>query len=649
MPSSHFSNNDFQHRFMGKGQGKNKYFLFVFTIGLLFFCTIIRSGIIVDKSFLPRFLLLSVLLLITYLVRFRKKKFIRNTLFECSFVLFYLWNLLSCFWAISPSEALMQSQLVFISLALFLIISAFFNENKAFENIFIKTHLFALLFSFALAFYKMFTLPFFDPYKIISISANNNLYSGFLIISLPLVFTGYVINRGFWKYLSVLVGIMAIFFIIITQSRAAYIGLFFATAVSFIFLIFKYSNAFSKRNILVGIMAAFILSSGVFVFYSSLDTTRQNYFLSKVPVWEYFKSYENASAEKMQKQRKAKANLTQMAAFDFSEEYYENANLRVIFWKKSLCLINSNPVLGVGAGNWRINIPSCKEPVNPDHTIKNYTYSQPHNEWIGIISELGIVGFILSLFIFFIPVAIVFYRIGFTVPKPHISVLFYASFIFGFYLFSSFDFPLRRVEHNVIFFAVFAFLLQKIQLKSCNLRIINSKLSFHQTLFSFFFILMLIFSVFIASVRIRSEYFTLKMFRNEKQNDDNVIHYCQKAENIFYRITPNALPIAWFEGVAYYRKGDVNSALSCFNRALKSTPFEVRVLNDYAASLFKLQKTNFAKGILLHTIDIDPYFDDAKFNIGAIYYFAGQRDSALYYINRCRDSQKKEDFLKELR
>jgi tetratricopeptide (TPR) repeat protein len=73
------------------------------------------------------------------------------------------------------------------------------------------------------------------------------------------------------------------------------------------------------------------------------------------------------------------------------------------------------------------------------------------------------------------------------------------------------------------------------------------------------------------------------------------------------------------------------------------------VLNDYAAALFNSKKPDDAKAILLQTIDIDPYFDDARFNLAAVYYFAGQRDSALFYIERCRDSQKKEDFLKELR
>jgi tetratricopeptide (TPR) repeat protein len=162
------------------------------------------------------------------------------------------------------------------------------------------------------------------------------------------------------------------------------------------------------------------------------------------------------------------------------------------------------------------------------------------------------------------------------------------------------------------------------------------------------FLFLLLFSVFIGAVRIRGEYYTLKMFSNEKRNDDNVIRYCRKAENVFYRITPNTLPLAWFEGVAHYRKGDVKSAIPCFEKALKSTPFEVRVLNDYAAALFNSQKPDKAKTILLKTVDIDPWFDDARFNLAAIYYFAGQRDSALFYIKSCRDSMKKEEFMKEL-
>jgi len=128
-----------------------------------------------------------------------------------------------------------------------------------------------------------------------------------------------------------------------------------------------------------------------------------------------------------------------------------------------------------------------------------------------------------------------------------------------------------------------------------------------------------------------------------------VIEYCHKAENPFYHITPNALPISWFEGVAHYRLGEIDVAEKCFRHALKMTPYEVRVLNDYSAALFQTGKPAEAIKTLKKTLVIDPFFDDARFNLGAVYYLTGQRDSARVQINACRDSQKKSDFLEEMK
>ncbi|MFH1159824.1 MAG: O-antigen ligase family protein [bacterium] len=619
----------------------------VFTIGVLCLANLIRSGVIVDNSFLPRVLLLSLLLLIAILTGLRNKLALRRNVFEISFVLFYAWNLLSCLWATSFPEAIIQAQLVFLGFAVFLIVSAYLRKNDGFEGLFIKVQLIVLVFSFGLVLFKLATIEFFDPYKIRSISANNNLYSGFLLISLPLILTGYSIHRGFWKYLSAVVAVGCLFSIIIIQSRAVYLGVFAAGLITFSFILFRYRSVFTKRNILVGMASFVLLSILVAVFYLSLDQTRRSYFLSKIPVWQYIGSYENPDADRLRRKLETeKDNLSGIAPFDFSEDFYETANLRIIFWKKSRCLIAGHPLLGVGAGSWRLTIPSCSTPPNPDHTEKNYTYSQPHNEWISTFAELGIVGLILFLFLLIVPVGILFYRLARSAPKPDISVLFYASFIVGFYLFAVFDFPLKRVEHNVLLFSIFAFLLNKSPL--------NSQAPLFSTitarnLFSWTLILLLLFTVFVAAARIKGEYFTLRMFRNERKNDIQVIRYCKQAENAFYRITPNTLPLAWFEGVAWHRLGDVPKAAGCFRRALQSTPYEVRVLNDYGISLYALQETKEAKVVLLQSLEIDPYFDDAKLNLAAIYYLARQRDSALIYLSRCTDSQKKRDFLEEMK
>jgi tetratricopeptide (TPR) repeat protein len=301
----------------------------------------------------------------------------------------------------------------------------------------------------------------------------------------------------------------------------------------------------------------------------------------------------------------------QIAPFDVSEAYYENASLRLIFWKKSLCLIRSHPALGVGAGNWRLAVPGCRNPVNPEHTMNNYTYSQPHNEWICILSETGIVGLILALLIFILPVYIIIYRLVFSGSRP----------------------------------PMFAFMFSKIPLKITKVPLIWKM---PRRLFSPLFLGLLIFTVVLSSIRIRSEYFTLKMFRNERKKDEYVIYYNRSADNIFYRITPNTLPLAWFEGVAWYRSGQTESAVTCFEKALRCTPYEVRVLNDYGISLFNLHRTGEAKSILHRSIEIDPFFDDARFNLAAIHYLTSRPDSALYYVKSCRESRKKEEYLKEL-
>jgi tetratricopeptide (TPR) repeat protein len=401
---------------------------------------------------------------------------------------------------------------------------------------------------------------------------------------------------------------------------------------------------FTRKNLIVAALSLTMLSAGVFIFYHSLDQPRRNYFLSKVPVWQYFRSYEDGVKDLLQQRQKEKATLTGIPAFDFAGSYYENANLRIIFWKKSAGLFASHPFLGVGAGNWRINVASCPTPVNPDHIYKNYTYSQPHNEWIGFLTELGLPGLILALLLLVFPVVIVFYRLLIKSTKLPIAALFYASFIAGFLLFACFDFPFKRIEHNVVFFSVLAFLIAKVPMKELNVE--------HKWLtwkyLRFILVAGLIFSGVDAVMRIRGEFFTFRMFLHEGKNFDQVIINSQKAKSPFYKLTPNTLPLDWFSGVAHFRLREPEKALAEFNEALKITPYEVRVINDHATALYTLNKMGKAKSELQEALRIDPCFDEGRLNLAAILFFEGKTDSARILVKGCRESKKKQDFLMEL-
>ena len=430
----------------------------------------------------------------------------------------------------------------------------------------------------------------------------------------------------------------------ILQSRAVYIGLLLAIFLILFIISVRYRFLFTRKNLVVAAISFTMLSTGIFIFYHSLDPPRRKYFLSKVPVWQYFRSYEDGVKDLLQQRQKEKATLTGIPAFDFAGSYYENANLRIIFWKKSAGLFTSHPLLGVGAGNWRINVASCPTPVNPDHIYKNYTYSQPHNEWIGFLTELGLPGLILTLLLFIVPVVIVFYRLLVKSEKLPVAAIFYASFITGFLLFACFDFPFKRIEHNVIFFSALAFLIAKISLKE--LKITHNWLIWKY--FRFLLIAGLIITGVVVVIRIKGEFFTLRMFFHEGKNFNQVIINSQKAKSPFYKLTPNTLPLDWFSGVAHFRLQEPENALVEFYDALKITPYEVRVKNDYATALYTLKQIGKAKSELQESLRIDPFFDDGRFNLAAILFFEGKTDSARILVEGCRDSEKKQVFLMEL-
>ncbi len=615
-----------------------------YTVFLLLFVNQVRSGVLVDSSFLPRYLLLALLLAVISLALFGGFTRQRFTLFDLLFLAFAGWNLASAGWATVPSEALTEALLVVLSFGVWTVTRLLLDADPRFEKRFIAVALVAMACSFALAFFKMSRLTFFDPYQVRSIAANNNLFSGYLLLCLPLALAGYARFRGMMKYLSALCGVTAVFFMVIVQSRAAYLGLGFATLLALAGVMVRFRVHANPKNLAVTAASLLLLAAGIGLFYHSLDDTRRSYFLSKVPVWQYFRSYDRGVEELLEKRKKERAALTGISEFDFAGSYYENASLRMIFWKRSATLLAQHPMLGTGAGNWRIMAPSVPEPANPDHTFKNYTYSQPHNEWIGFATELGLPGLALAVVFFLGPAAAALARIAGKRKTVPLTALLYASFLAGFCLYACFDFPFRRVEHNILYFSINAFLFHTLMKteEPAPLPVNPWKLV------RFLLLAGLMATVAVGVMRIKGEYYTRAMFSHEGKDQEKVIGYGKKALSRCYRITPNALPVEWFIGVAQFRLDSIPEAYRSFSAALRVTPCEVRVLNDHAASLFRMGHVAEAAAELRSALGLDPHFDDARYNLAALHYYAGRRDSALWVVKPCRDSQKKKDFVSEL-
>ena len=71
---------------------------------------------------------------------------------------------------------------------------------------------------------------------------------------------------------------------------------------------------------------------------------------------------------------------------------------RLRFYKAALNSILDNPVFGIGLGNWKIHATEYDKPFMIDYTVPYHV----HNDFLEMIAEIGIIGFILLKLDFFL-------------------------------------------------------------------------------------------------------------------------------------------------------------------------------------------------------------------------------------------------------
>lgn len=119
--------------------------------------------------------------------------------------------------------------------------------------------------------------------------------------------------------------------------------------------------------------------------------------------------------------------------------FYERQTL----WTTTFRMVQEKPLAGCGAGNWKVSHPSASVRDIFSVDILDFNFVRPHNEYLKVISELGIIGLVLMMLIissFFVDA---FWG---AVGRNRIIVSVGSSVIGGLCTFAVFDFPFDRME-----------------------------------------------------------------------------------------------------------------------------------------------------------------------------------------------------------
>ena len=590
---------------------KNNNLLLGFLLSLII-STQLSLSKVADSNLSIRLLFVSIIVFIAFiLLLFKRNKFG----YEIDYVivpygLFVIYVFISIIWATSYTVSLFDISRIFIFFTLFLLLNRLIEHYKA--------HLIsALLKSMLLMFFVSLAVFLFNiflneesiqilSYKYRGISGHENVYSSFIFLaSIGSIYSGFYFNNK-WRLISIFALLLQLSVIFFIKTRSVLLGHLVLVVVFSLLLFFK-TNIIHRRNI-------FILSL-------MLTITLTLFILKGFP--KLIKIYLNSDIEQIYGEK--------VGSFDAFNE-------RMLLWDASYKIIDDNIIKGVGAGNWKIDLNKYSVPKIYKVQDLNVNFQRPHNEYIKILSEYGVIGFVLISFLIFY---VLFSLLSIINTKERIYIIILISGILGFLTISFFSFPLERIEHNLLVTILLSISYFHIKLNDSSTFRLSTSLSKH---INIFFLVFSFIVVFIATSKIKSSYHIKQMFiawRSERNQD--IIKQCDLALTIFTKIDDYSMPISWYSGNAYARLHSFENAKKDLILAYKSNPYNYHVLNDLGSAYYITNQHNLAIKYYKKASVINPRFDEPKLNLVEVYIKADNYKEAHKWEQTLLHDSKRRD------
>ena len=337
-----------------------------------------------------KFLALAILNMVAFFfLLLRKQQRPPNKIFSAFFGnrigflygLFLAVNLVSFLKAINPAESLITFTKLFTVFTAVLIIAAILRANNKYVTPLAIGMSLLLLIDAATVFYQMGQLmekyPNFSDlinasyYQIKHDYSNKNILSSALFVKIPFSLWLWSFRKGAAKILGLVGTFAGIIALIPLYSRAFYVGLALLTLAYLLFILIRLFV--DRKRWKTGLVSLIIVALIPLFFYLGL-----------MGLSHYMPTVTNFNLKNW-----ITARLSTI-------DQDASAGTRMVSWRRSVKLIGEEPLLGVGAGNWKINVLKYENQTAPDYVYYYYN----HNDFVQTTAETGVLGGLLFLSLF---------------------------------------------------------------------------------------------------------------------------------------------------------------------------------------------------------------------------------------------------------
>ena len=350
-----------------------KYFSTIIIAVFILILPLIINIHISDMVLSIRYLSLSILIFLLYLLKFKNgiiSDVLKNPI-VISLLLLFCINIFSALYHNFTADAIFSLSRLFILLSLTIFFAALFTKE---DYLFIaKSILIFILISLLIYFIQIY-IAFTNDKDFISsvekISAtmgNKNLLASILVLSLPFLFYVYQSANKLWKILVLFLLVLILCSLLLIQSKAVLLGLFLMSVSIILFAFRGNSKIILSSIVIIGMITSML-------------------FIASPKVFKHFSQEIDQIVKK--KERIDKNRIV------------ENDG-RVALYIKTIDMIKDNLLLGVGPGNWRKELPKygLKNTIGQKGDI---FVQRPHSDFLWFFAEGGILSGILYILLFVI-------------------------------------------------------------------------------------------------------------------------------------------------------------------------------------------------------------------------------------------------------
>ena len=505
----------------------------------------------VDKI-APQWLVMNILNLISLITfyNYREKLStpITATLFSgmsISYIGFILWAGFSYFYAINPTEVLVNitRQINVIMMFLSMGILLYNMKSKRTFVCWVITTISVIEIYYVLneALGMINTTGFITPGNLKGVTANRNITAFSLAIKIPFIL--YLIN--FLRKKSFKIALIVLIFLTLVglsmiQSRAAFI------AVALILIAYAILNVYfyflEKKN------TSRILQIGNFLLPLTLAIIFNQTVLA------------GKGADAI-----SRASTISISTSDGS------VNQRLRYYSDVFTHMKSNPILGTGLGNWKIKSIDYDSPDIEGYIVPYHA----HSDFIQLGAELGFIGFLLYLSIFLWGVYYVFILIRFSrISVEEKMFLFLMITALGVYsIDANLNFPIARPQALVVWTLIMTLIMTYYQQFKLQGKKINTNSNI-KLFFLFFSFTILSLSLYITNSVYKSLKGQMFLLQDFNSNHHNVpMNQIDTIVPEIPNITVTTIPINSIKARYYFNAGKYEKALALLENGTSANPY----------------------------------------------------------------------------